>query len=107
MNEDTTILQLTYLLSGIIRRIHGKPLDKEGDMRFIKLNPEQHSKPRTMQTGERQPERRTHHGKHSHPRPAYAPCSIGHEPDGSQAQGAETERSRTCKAKQHSGNRLN
>ena len=41
MEEDTTILQLTNLLSGIIRRINAKPLDKASDMRFIKLKPEQ------------------------------------------------------------------
>ena len=41
MEENTTILQLTHLLSGIIRRIHGKPLDKAGDMRFKYMSPEQ------------------------------------------------------------------
>ena len=41
MEEDMTILQLTNLLSGIIRRINAKPLDKASDMRFIKLRPEQ------------------------------------------------------------------
>ena len=41
MEEDTTILQLTYLLSEIMRRIHGKPLDKAGDMRFKYMSPEQ------------------------------------------------------------------
>ena len=41
MDEDTTFNQLTYLLSGIIRRIHGKPLDKAEDMRFKYMSPEQ------------------------------------------------------------------
>ena len=41
MEEDTTFLQLTYLLSEIMRRIHGKPLDKAGDMRFKYMSPEQ------------------------------------------------------------------
>ena len=41
MEENTTILQLTHLLSGIIRRIHGKPLDKAEDMRFKYMSPEQ------------------------------------------------------------------
>ena len=41
MDEDTTFNQLTYLLSGIIRRIHGKPLDKADDMRFKYMSPEQ------------------------------------------------------------------
>ena len=41
MDEDTTFNQLTYLLSGVIRRIHGKPLDKAEDMRFKYMSPEQ------------------------------------------------------------------
>ena len=41
MDEDTAFNQLTYLLSGIIRRIHGKPLDKAEDMRFKYMSPEQ------------------------------------------------------------------
>ena len=41
MEENSTILQLTYLLSGIMRRIHGKPLDKADDMRFKYMSPEQ------------------------------------------------------------------
>ena len=41
MEEDTTILQLTHLLSGVMRRIHGKPLDKADDMRFKYMSPEQ------------------------------------------------------------------
>ena len=41
MDENTTFIQLTYLLSGIIRRIHGKPLDKAEDMRFKYMSPEQ------------------------------------------------------------------
>ena len=41
MEEDTTFLQLTYLLSEIMRRIHGKPLDKAEDMRFKYMSPEQ------------------------------------------------------------------
>lgn len=41
MEEDMTFLQLTYLLSGVMRRIHGKSLDKAGDMRFKYMSPEQ------------------------------------------------------------------
>ena len=41
MEDDATLIQLTHLLSGIIRRIHGKPLDKAGDMRFKYMSPEQ------------------------------------------------------------------
>ena len=41
MEEDTAFMQLCYLLSGIMRRINAKPLDKVSDMRFIKLKPEQ------------------------------------------------------------------
>ena len=41
MEENSTILQLTYLLSGIMRRIHGKPPDKAGGMRFKYMSPEQ------------------------------------------------------------------
>ena len=41
MEENSTILQHTYLLSEIMRRIHGKPLDKAGDMRFKYMSPEQ------------------------------------------------------------------
>jgi len=57
MEEDTTILRLTNLLSGIIRRINAKPLDKASDMRFIKLKPEQ----RANNTGDadRETENRT------------------------------------------------
>ena len=41
MEDDATLIQLTHLLSGIMRRIHGKPLDKAGDMRFKYMSPEQ------------------------------------------------------------------
>ena len=41
MKEDMNFLQLTYLLSGVMRRIHGKSLDKAGDMRFKYMSPEQ------------------------------------------------------------------
>lgn len=41
MKEDVIFLQLTYLLSGVMRRIHGKSLDKHGDMRFKYMSPEQ------------------------------------------------------------------
>ena len=40
MEEDSTILQLTYLLSGIMRRINDIPLDKDADMRFKYMPPE-------------------------------------------------------------------
>ena len=38
--EETTFTQLCYLLSGIMRRIHGKPLDKADDMCFKYMSPE-------------------------------------------------------------------
>ena len=41
MEDDATLIQLTHLLSGVMRRIHGKPLDKAGDMRFKYMSPEQ------------------------------------------------------------------
>ena len=41
MEEDMTFLQLTYLLSGVMRRIHGKSLDKAEGMRFKYMSPEQ------------------------------------------------------------------
>ena len=41
MEENTTFIQLTLFLSGIMRRIHGKPLDKSEDMRFKYMSPEQ------------------------------------------------------------------
>ena len=41
MEDDATLIQLTHLLSGIMRRIHGKPLDKAEDMRFKYMSPEQ------------------------------------------------------------------
>ena len=40
MAEDSTLIQLTYLLSGVMRRINGKALDKTGDMRFKYMPPE-------------------------------------------------------------------
>jgi len=40
MDEDSRLIQLTYLLSGIMRRIHAKPLDKADDMRFKYMSPE-------------------------------------------------------------------
>ena len=40
MEENKTIMQLTFLISGIIRRINANPLAKAGDMRFINLKPE-------------------------------------------------------------------
>ncbi len=40
MEEETTILQLTNLLSGIMRRIHGKPLDKDAKQSFKYMSPE-------------------------------------------------------------------
>ena len=57
MEEDTTILQLTNLLSGIIRRINAKPLDKASDMRFIKLRPEQRAD--NLSEADRETENRT------------------------------------------------
>lgn len=39
--EETTLTQLCYLLSGIMRRINDIPLDKDAKSRFIKLEPEQ------------------------------------------------------------------
>ena len=41
MEDDATLIQLTHLLSGIMRRIHGKSLDKAEDMRFKYMSPEQ------------------------------------------------------------------
>lgn len=41
MDEDSTLIQLTHLLSGIMRRINDIPLDKDAKSRFIKLEPEQ------------------------------------------------------------------
>ena len=41
MDEESTLTRVCYLLSGIVRRISDKPLDKASDMRFIKLKPEQ------------------------------------------------------------------
>ena len=41
MEDDATLIQLTHLLSEIMRRIHGKPLDKADDMRFKYMSPEQ------------------------------------------------------------------
>ena len=41
MEDDATLIQLTHLLSGIMRRIHGKPLDNASDMRFKYMSPEQ------------------------------------------------------------------
>lgn len=41
MDEDSTLIQLTHLLSGIMRRINGIPLDKADDMRFKYMSPEQ------------------------------------------------------------------
>ena len=52
MDENTTFNQLTYLLSGIIRRIHGKSLDKAEDMRFKYMSPEQRAE--TMHAADRE-----------------------------------------------------
>ena len=41
MEDDATLIQLTHLLSGVMRRIHGKPLDKADDMRFKYMSQEQ------------------------------------------------------------------
>ncbi len=38
--EDTTFTQLCFLLSGIMRRIHGKPLDKDAKQSFKYMSPE-------------------------------------------------------------------
>ena len=44
MDENTTFIQLTHFLSGVMRRIHGKSLDKAEDMRFKYMSPEQRAK---------------------------------------------------------------
>ena len=62
MEEDTTFLQLTYLLSEIMRRIHGKPLDKAEDMRFKYMSPEQCAENGSAADRETATERRIRHG---------------------------------------------
>ncbi len=49
-------------LSGVIRRIHGKPLDKAEDMRFKYMSPEQCAETAADADRETATERRTRHG---------------------------------------------
>ena len=71
--------QLCYFISGVMRRIHGIPLDKAGDRSFKYMSPENRAEKDAMDSMKPQLKRRRSYAGHRHHRSTNVPHGLNRE----------------------------